>query len=131
MESLAVVTSGPELMAGSMPIRRKRNGRNKPSVVATIIAENIAVPNASISRKGTIFSAGAFELSSSPQARPPSTPQLNATKSAIRTSLVKTWLNLCAARCPVARPETTIAEVCSPAFPLIAAIIGTNAAAAK
>ena len=90
MESLAVVTSGPELMAGSMPILRNKNGKNNPSVVATIIAENIAVPNASTSRKGSIFTAGTFELSSSPQARPPNIPQLKATKSAIRTSLVKT-----------------------------------------
>jgi hypothetical protein len=44
------VTGGPELIAGFMSIRRNNNGRNKPRVVATIIAENIAVPNAKISR---------------------------------------------------------------------------------
>ena len=46
MASFAVVTSGPELMAGSIPILRNRKGRNNPSVVATIIAENMAIPNA-------------------------------------------------------------------------------------
>ncbi len=49
MESFAVVTNGPELIAGSIPIRRNKNGRNKPRVVATIIAENIANPNANTS----------------------------------------------------------------------------------
>ena len=57
MESFAVVTSGPELIAGSMPIRRNKKGRNNPSVVATIIAENIAVPNARIRRNGSMVSA--------------------------------------------------------------------------
>jgi hypothetical protein len=33
------VTSGPELIAGFMPIRRNKKGRNKPRVVATMIAE--------------------------------------------------------------------------------------------
>ena len=42
IESFAVVTKGPALIAGSIPILRKRNGRNKPKVVATMIAENIA-----------------------------------------------------------------------------------------
>jgi hypothetical protein len=46
MESFAVVTRGPELMAGSIPIPRNRNGRNSPSVVATMIAENIATAKA-------------------------------------------------------------------------------------
>ncbi len=50
IESFAVVTRGPELIAGSMPILRNKNGKNKPRVVATIIAENIAVPNAKTRR---------------------------------------------------------------------------------
>ena len=62
---------------------------------------------------------------------PPMTPQLIATSTAILTSLLKTWLSLCAAKWPVASPETTMAEVCSPAFPLMAAIMGTNATAAR
>lgn len=57
MESFAVVTSGPELMAGSMPIRRNKKGRNSPSVVATIMAENIAMPKAKIRRNGCMVSA--------------------------------------------------------------------------
>ena len=90
IESFAVVTRGPELIAGSMPIRRNKNGRNKPSVVATIIAENIAVPNAKTSRIGCIFPTGPFELSKIAQASPPKIPQLSATSRAIRASLVKT-----------------------------------------
>lgn len=59
MESLAVVTSGPELMAGSSPMRRNRNGKNSPSVVDTIIDENIASVNATAKRTfWAIFSAG-------------------------------------------------------------------------
>ena len=46
MESFAVVTRGPELIAGSIPIPRNRNGRNSPSVVATMMAENIAAAKA-------------------------------------------------------------------------------------
>ena len=42
MESLAAVTRGPELMAGSMPSLRKRKGRSRPRVVATMMAENMA-----------------------------------------------------------------------------------------
>lgn len=57
MESFAVVTRGPELMAGSMPIRRNRKGRNRPRVVATIMAENIAVPKAKMRRNGCTVSA--------------------------------------------------------------------------
>ena len=53
IESFAVVTRGPELIAGSMPIRRNKKGRNKPSVVATIIAENIAVAKAKTIRIGS------------------------------------------------------------------------------
>ncbi len=45
-ESFAVVTKGPELMAGSIPIPRKRNGRSSPSIVATMMAENIATVKA-------------------------------------------------------------------------------------
>ena len=52
IESFAVVTRGPELIAGSMPIRRNKKGRNRPRVVATIIAENIAVAKAKIIRAG-------------------------------------------------------------------------------
>jgi hypothetical protein len=44
-----------------MPIRRNKNGRNNPSVVATIIAENIAVPNAIIRRNGGTLSAEGLE----------------------------------------------------------------------
>ena len=105
------MTSGPELIAGSMPIRRNKNGRNKPRVVATMIAENIAVPNAKISRPSETAFSGALEQIKIAQAIPPSTPQLNATRSAIRTSRVKTWPNLNAARWPVANPDTTMAEV--------------------
>ena len=54
IESFAVVTSGPELIAGSIPIRLNKNGNNRPSVVATIIAENIAVPNAKTIRTASI-----------------------------------------------------------------------------
>ena len=113
-----------------MPIRRNKNGRNNPSVVATIIAENIAVPNANISRTGSMMLSEAFKLSRIAQATPPITPQLSATSKAIRTSRVKTWLNFNAARWPVANPETTMVEVWRPALPLMAAIIGTNATAA-
>ena len=111
MESFAVVTNGPELIAGSMPIRRNKNGKNNPNVVATIIAENIAVPNAKTIRIGGIFSTPALELSNIAHTAPPNNPQLNATRRAMRTSRVKTWLNLSAAKWPVANPETTIAEV--------------------
>ncbi len=55
IESLAVVTRGPELMAGSMPILRKRKGRNRPRVVATMMAENMAVPKAKTSRIGSML----------------------------------------------------------------------------
>ena len=55
MESFAVVTNGPELMAGSMLILLNKNGRNSPSVVATIIAENMAAPKASINRTAFTF----------------------------------------------------------------------------
>jgi hypothetical protein len=41
-----VLTSGPELIAGSIPSCLNINGKNKPKVVATIIAENMPVPNA-------------------------------------------------------------------------------------
>jgi hypothetical protein len=44
-----------------MPIRRNKNGRNKPSVVATIIAENIAIPNAKTSWTDFIVLSGAFK----------------------------------------------------------------------
>jgi hypothetical protein len=60
IESFAVVTSGPELIAGSIPIRLNKNGRNNPSVVATIIAENIAVAKAKMMRKGSTASDGDF-----------------------------------------------------------------------
>lgn len=90
MESFAVVTSGPELMAGSIPIRRNKNGKNKPSVVATIMAENIAVPNAKVNCIAFTFSTDVLELIRIAQATPPKIPQLNATSKAIRTSLVKT-----------------------------------------
>ena len=52
IESFAVVTRGPELIAGSIPIRRNKKGRNSPRVVATMMAENIAVPKAKIRRSG-------------------------------------------------------------------------------
>jgi len=130
MESLAVVTSGPELIAGSMPILRKRKGRNRPRVVATIMAENIAVPNAKTIRAGWIVLSRILKLSSREHATPPRRPQLKATTMAMRTSRINTCPNLKAARWPVARPQTTIAEVCRPALPLMAAIMGTNEMAA-
>ena len=77
-------------MAGSIPVRRNKNGKNNPSVVATIIAENIAVPNAKMSLKGSVVSMDALVWSSSAQATPPIIPQLRATSKAIRTSRVKT-----------------------------------------
>ena len=98
IESFAVVTRGPELIAGSMPILRNKNGKNNPRVVATIIAENIAVPNAKISRSGeTLFSVVRVEINIE-QTIPPNNPQLSATRSAMRISREKTWLNFNAAK---------------------------------
>ena len=88
----AVVTSGPELIAGSMPIRRNKNGNSNPNVVATIIAENMAVLNAKTTRIGTVFSVPLLELSNITNAVPPNNTQLNATRRAMRTSRAKTWL---------------------------------------
>ncbi|MBA7677672.1 hypothetical protein ES703_85932 [subsurface metagenome] len=107
--------------------------------MATIIAENIPVAKARTIRMCLAKSIGAVYAESeglpkscgrNAQTRPPIRPQLNATTRAIRTSRIKTWFNFCAARWPVASPHTTIAEVCSPALPLMAAIIGTKAIAA-
>ena len=126
MESFAVVTSGPELMAGSMPTFLNKKGRNRPSVVATIMAENIAIAKAKMMRIGSMLSVIDLGPSRSPQPTPPMIPQQRATNNATRTSRINTWLNLCAARWPVAKPQTTMADVCSPALPLMAAIIGTN-----
>lgn len=53
IESFAVVTSGPELIAGSIPILRNKNGSSNPSVVATMIAENIAATKARTIRTGS------------------------------------------------------------------------------
>ena len=117
-------------MAGSMPIFRNKNGKIKPSVVETIMAENIAIPNAKTSRAGSMAFSAFLVFIKIAQVIPPKIPQLNATTRAIRVSREKTCLNFNATRCPVANPETTIADVCNPAFPLIAAIIGTNASAA-
>jgi len=61
IESFAVVTNGPELIAGSIPIRLNKKGRNSPKVVATIIAENIAVANARTSLIGSTLAEGDFE----------------------------------------------------------------------
>jgi hypothetical protein len=65
-------------MAGSIPIRRNRNGRNRPRVVATIIAENIASPNAKIIRIGATTLSILPEFRRKPQAEPPIIPQLIA-----------------------------------------------------
>ena len=134
IESFVVVTRGPELIAGSIPIFRNKNGRNSPKVVATMIAENIPVPNAITIRTCPLNGVAAPSRPSRPgkyaQITAPIIPQLIATNNAIRDSRANTWLNRCAARCPVANPQTTIADVCNPALPLIAAIIGTNATAA-
>ena len=46
IESFAVVTSGPELIAGSILILLNKNGKKSPRVVDTIIAENIAMVKA-------------------------------------------------------------------------------------
>ena len=106
-----------------------KNGKNKPSVVATMIAENIAAAKARIIWIDDMLFSGVLNPSIMAQANQPIIPQLTATSKAIRTSLLKTWLSLNAAKCPVARPDTTIADVCRPALPLIAAIMGTNATA--
>ena len=76
IESFAVVTSGPELMAGSMPIFLKMNGRNRPSVVETIIAENIAAANAG-TRRVTCMGWGwsALSWNIAKQINPPTIPQ--------------------------------------------------------
>lgn len=111
IESLAVVTNGPELIAGSVPIFLNRNGRTSPSVVETIMAENIAAANAQISRIMPIGCCSAFSWSIAKQISPPMIPQARATSIAIRTSRAKTCENLSAARCPAAGPEATMAEV--------------------
>ena len=56
MESLAVVTSGPELIAGSKPIRRNKNGNDRPKDVEIMMAENIAIPNAIANRNCSLGS---------------------------------------------------------------------------
>lgn len=58
IESFAVVTRGPELIAGSIPILRNKKGRNRPSVVATIMAENMAVAKAKTIRTGSMEFSG-------------------------------------------------------------------------
>jgi hypothetical protein len=50
MESFAVVTNGPELMAGSIPIFLNKNGKVSPRVVATMMAQNMAAAKAGTSR---------------------------------------------------------------------------------
>ena len=116
IESLAVVTSGPELIAGSIPTFLNKNGRKSPNVVATIMAENIEMPNAmTIQRCSENWTVSVFEfpirLDRRLHATAPIIPQVMATTNAIFTSRIKTCPNLSAARWPVARPEITIADV--------------------
>ncbi len=90
IESFAVVTNGPELIAGSIPIFLNRNGSVRPSVVATIIAQNMAAAKAGTSRAIWMSVWSGFKCSMAKQMTPPSIPQARATSRAIRTSLVKT-----------------------------------------
>ena len=92
MASLAVVTSGPELIAGSIPIFLKRNGKNKPNVVATIIAENIAIVKASAILNPELFATSGLVSIAGKNAhiKPPIIPQLIATIAATLTSRANT-----------------------------------------
>ena len=111
--------NGPVAMAGSTFIFFSNNGINVPRTVANTITESKATltdnVSAKLSEKKKLYA----------KIKPPHISQLHVP---IRNSLNNFLPVECMSRSPLARPCTTIADDCTPAFPPIAAISGKNIA---